>query len=267
MAQVGSYVLEIPSGVWESSPVLNRIFGIGEDYERSVESWLALVHPDDRQSMNDHFAHDVVEEHGRFDREYRVVRHDDGIERWVLGLGKLEFDARGQPLRMVGTIQDITERKRAEETIRHLAYHDALTDLPNRALFEDRVTVALAQVRRKEQLVAMMFLDLDRFKIVNDTVGHTFVDQLLRDVAERLTGLVREGDTVARMGGDEFTVLLPDIVGVEDATEVAKRAIEACRQPWNIDGREFHVTTSIGIAIYPNDGEDAESLILNILFT
>jgi len=263
VAQVGSYVLDIPSGVWESSPVLNRIFGIGDDYERSVESWLALVHPDDRQSMADYFAHDVIEEHGRFDREYRIVSHDDGIERWVLGLGKLEFDARGQPLRMVGTIQDITERKRAEETIRHLAYHDALTDLPNRTLFEDRLTVALAQVRRKEQLVAVMFLDLDRFKVVNDTVGHTFGDQLLQAVAERLTGLLRDGDTVARMGGDEFTVLLPDIVGVEDATEIAERAIEACRQPWNIDGQEFHVSTSIGIAIYPGDGEDAESLIRN----
>ncbi len=263
VAQVGSYVLDIHSGVWKSSPVLDRIFGIGENYERSVESWLALVHPDDRQSMNDHFAHDVVEEHGRFDREYRVVRHDDGTERWVLGLGELEFDAHGRPLRMVGTIQDVTKRKQAAETIRHLAYHDALTGLPNRTLFEDRLTLALAQVRRKEQLVAVMFLDLDRFKVVNDTVGHTFGDQLLRDVAERLTGLVREGDTVARMGGDEFTVLLPEVSQAGEAVEIAERILETLRQPWRIDNREYHVTTSIGIAIYPSDGEDAESLIRN----
>ena len=112
-------------------------------------------------------------------------------------------------------------------------------------------------------MVAVLFLDLDQFKVVNDTVGHTFGDQLLRDVAERLTGLLREGDTVARMGGDEFTVLLPDMAGVEDATEVAGRAVEACRRTWDLDGQEFHVTASIGIAIYPDDGEDAESLIGN----
>ncbi len=155
------------------------------------------------------------------------------------------------------------QRKQAEEAAQHLAYHDALTGLPNRTLFEDRLTVALAQAHRKEQSVAVMFLDLDRFKIVNDTVGHTFGDQLLQNVAERLNGLLREGDTVARMGGDEFTVLLPEVTQAGDAVEIAERILETLRQPWRINNREFHVTTSIGIAIYPSDGEDAESLIRN----
>jgi len=263
VAQVGSYVLDVPAGVWESSPVLDGIFGIDEGFERSVESWLTLVHPDDRQMMGDYFAHDVLEEHGRFDKEYKILSNDDATERWVLGLGILEFDAEGQPLRMVGTIQDITERKRAEETIRQLAYHDGLTGLPNRTLFEDRVTVALAQAQRKEGFVAVMFLDLDRFKIVNDTVGHTFGDQLLREVADTLSNLVREGDTVARMGGDEFTLLLPEVIEASEAVEIAERILETLRQPWKINGREYRVTTSIGIALNPSDGETAQSLLRN----
>jgi len=155
------------------------------------------------------------------------------------------------------------QRKQAEEAAQHLAYHDALTGLPNRTLFTDRLNLALAQARRKEQLVAVMFLDLDRFKIVNDTAGHTSGDQLLRDVAERLTGLVREGDTVARMGGDEFTLLLPEVSDVGEAVEIAERVLEALREPWKINNREYHVTTSIGIVLHPADGEDAQSLLRN----
>ena len=158
---------------------------------------------------------------------------------------------------------DISERKRAEEMIEHLAYHDALTGLPNRTLFEDRLAVTLAQARRKKQMAAVMFLDLDRFKVVNDTVGHTLGDQLLQSVAERLTGLMREGDTVARVGGDEFTLLLPEVARSEDLVEVAERILEALRQPWVLDGHEFRITTSIGIATYPTDGEDAQSLLRN----
>ncbi len=172
-------------------------------------------------------------------------------------------DAQGQVTGLISVITDISERKRAEETIKHLAYHDALTGLPNRTLFEDRLAVSLAQARRKKQMVAVMFLDLDRFKVVNDTVGHASGDRLLNGVAERLMGLVRDADSVARVGGDEFTLLLPDVVRPEDTVEVAERVLEALRQPWMLNGHEFRVTTSIGIAMYPSDGEDAESLLRN----
>ena len=155
------------------------------------------------------------------------------------------------------------ENLRQKETILHLAYHDALTDLPNRTLFEDRLTVALAQARRRNQMLPVMFLDLDRFKQVNDMAGHATGDKLLRRVAERLTGLVREGDTVARVGGDEFTLLSPEVAGVEETVEIAERVLKVFQQPWALDGHEFHVTTSVGIAMYPNDGEDAESLLRN----
>jgi len=155
------------------------------------------------------------------------------------------------------------ENLRQKETILHLAYHDALTDLPNRTLFEDRLTVALAQARRRNQMLPVMFLDLDRFKQVNDMAGHAMGDKLLRRVAERLAGLVREGDTVARVGGDEFTLLSPEVAGVEDTVEIAERVLKVFQQPWALDGHEFHVTTSVGIAMYPNDGEDVESLLRN----
>ncbi len=170
----------------------------------------------------------------------------------------------GQLLSGIGTALGLSlENLRQKETILHLAYHDALTDLPNRRLFEDRLTVALAQARRKKQMAAVMCLDLDWFKVVNDTMGHALGDQLLQSVAERLTGLMRDSDTVARVGGDEFTLLLPDVARAEDTVEVAERILEALRQPWVLNGHEFYVTASIGIAMCPNDAEDAESLLRN----
>jgi diguanylate cyclase (GGDEF)-like protein/PAS domain S-box-containing protein len=160
-------------------------------------------------------------------------------------------------------IRDIRERKKAEETIRHLAYHDVLTGLPNRVLFEERLRMELAQAKRGRQKVAVMCLDLDRFKIVNDTVGHTGGDQLLQEVAREFAEAIREGDTVSRVGGDEFTFLLPGIEHVEDAAVVAERVLHVIRHPRTIGGQEFRVTTSIGITIFPRDGEDVESLLRN----
>ncbi len=160
-------------------------------------------------------------------------------------------------------VRDITERKRAEETINHLAYHDPLTDLPNRLLFYDRLTLALAHARRSGRMLAVMFLDLDHFKIVNDMMGHAVGDQLLKDVGRQLKGCVRSDDTVARIGGDEFTILLPEINRAEDAAKVAEKINQTLKKAWILNGYEFHITTSIGIALYPNDGEDADTLTKN----
>jgi diguanylate cyclase (GGDEF)-like protein/PAS domain S-box-containing protein len=163
----------------------------------------------------------------------------------------------------VCVVRDITERTYAEEQIKHLAYHDALTNLPNRLLFKDRLTVALSHAQRDGSRLAVLFLDLDRFKIINDSLGHTVGDQLLQAVAARVAACVRDSDTVARLGGDEFTVLLPRLHESDDAAPVALKIIEAVRYPFHIEGREFFTTTSIGISLFPEDGVDAETLIKN----
>ncbi|MCC7210989.1 MAG: EAL domain-containing protein [Candidatus Brocadia sp.] len=164
---------------------------------------------------------------------------------------------------LMGIMRDVTERRQTEEKIRHLAFHDALTNLPNRILFTDRLNLALAHAHRTQEMLAVLFMDLDRFKIINDTLGHTVGDQLLRGVAERLKNCVREDDTIARLGGDEFSLLLPGITREEDVNTIADKLIEILKKPWTINGHELYVTASLGIVLYPNDGKDAETLLKN----
>ncbi len=159
--------------------------------------------------------------------------------------------------------RELTERKWAEEALVRMATHDPLTGLPNRRLFNDRLNLELAHARRNQRKLAVMLLDLDHFKDVNDTLGHSMGDKLLQVVGQRLLGLLRKSDTVARMGGDEFTLLLPEIAQAEDATQIAHKILGAFRKPFEFNDHEVRITTSIGIAIYPDDGEDADTLIKN----
>ncbi|MDQ2694127.1 MAG: EAL domain-containing protein [Pseudomonadota bacterium] len=158
---------------------------------------------------------------------------------------------------------EVAERKAAEERIRHLAHHDGLTGLPNRTLLADRLTQALVQAKRHHYQVAVLFIDLDRFKTINDSLGHDVGDRLLTQVAARLTASVREGDTVARLGGDEFVIVLPDLHDSRDAALVADKILRALAQPVAIDRHELHITPSIGISVYPDHGSDAPTLMKN----
>ena len=194
---------------------------------------------------------------------YRMHRKDGHILWFETTARAVRNAGTGMVDELVSVSRDITERKHAEEQIEYQAYHDALTGLPNRRLFRDRLTVALAHARRMKAPLAVMFLDLDRFKYVNDTLGHSLGDELLKAVAVRLRGSLREEDTIARMGGDEFTVLLSDLPRADDAAKIAHKILETVAQPMRVEGHELFITTSIGIALFPNDGDTAEALLKN----
>ena len=172
-------------------------------------------------------------------------------------------DAAGQVTHFIATGKDVTERMQTQERLQHMAQHDALTELPNRLLFMDRLKQALARARWHERLVAVLFVDLDRFKTINDTLGHEVGDKLLQALAGRLTASVREGDTVARFGGDEFAMLLDDVASEKDIGAVAQKVIEMLAPPFEIDGQSLYITASIGVSLYPNDGEDSTTLLKN----
>jgi diguanylate cyclase (GGDEF)-like protein/PAS domain S-box-containing protein len=162
-----------------------------------------------------------------------------------------------------GVAHDITKRKRSEEQLNYMATHDLLTDLPNRTLLVDRLKMAMAQTKRYDQKLSIMMLDLDNFKSVNDTFGHMVGDELLKEISSRLTGRLRQNDTISRLGGDEFIILLPAIDTAQDAVEVAKIVLESFEQPFICSGHEISTSISIGIAIYPDDGQDMDSLMKN----
>jgi len=255
IASIGSYALDIATGRWESSEELDRLFGIRASFDRSVQSWESLIHPEDRVMMSEYFQNQVAGQHRMFDKEYRIVKPDDKTERWVHGLGRLQFDAQGDLQKMVGTVQDITERKQSDSQIQALAFSDPLTGLPNRRLLLDRLEQAMAAALRHAYQGALLFIDLDDFKTLNDTLGHDKGDLLLQQITHRLIGCVREGDTVARLGGDEFIVLLENLSNTlpEAATQaqvVAVKILSALGQPYELEGHGHHSTASIGVTLF-----------------
>lgn len=192
--------------------------------------------------------------------ELRVRRKDDVIINVEITIS-LVRDSKGKRAGLRNLIRDVTEQRKAEETIRRLAYHDPLTGLPNRLLISDRLNMAIARAKRQRQYLAVLMLDLDNFKGVNDTLGHHMGDCLLQEVGERLTGFLRKVDTIARVGGDEFLILLPEIKNIEDSTMIARKIVDAFQSPFIIANHEIHITTSVGIAIYPDSSEDVDALV------
>jgi diguanylate cyclase (GGDEF)-like protein/PAS domain S-box-containing protein len=256
------------------SPQVTGLLGIDPaEWLRDPYCWRKHVHVDDIDRVWQEYE-DAYSNHVPLNHEYRMV-HEDGSERWVLEQAFPIDDEDGRPWLIQGVIFDITQRKLAEEQIAFLAYHDKLTGLPNRALFEELLESALARARRHDLGVGVLFLDLDNFKLVNDSLGHHAGDQLLIQLAERLKVCTRETDMVARLSGDEFLVLLSDLdrgaaatvagpdAGLLIAESVAARVREALEQPFDLGGTEFLVSASIGISLYPQDASDAETLLRN----
>ncbi|GAB3550103.1 hypothetical protein GCM10027343_32750 [Noviherbaspirillum agri] len=226
----------------------------------TVEALQQLVHPDDFPLVRAALRAHLDGKTPSYIIEHRT-QGSDGSWRWILARGMVvKRDKKGHPQRVVGTYSDISERKEREELIRHLAQHDPLTDLPNRALYNDRLRQALLKARRENGSLAVIYFDLDKFKPVNDTYGHEVGDLLLKAVASRVRGCLRESDTVARVGGDEFVVLLPSITVEADAVTVADNILRQLNTPFDIDGHTLNISGSLGIATYPSDGQDEASL-------
>ena len=382
VGRMGHYLFDISANRWESSAILNDVFGIGPNHPKTLSGWLSLVAPEARESMAAYWT-ETVSQGREFDREYPILRPSDGGRRTVHGRGRISYGAKGEPLRMLGTIQDITETKEAAERLRlaasvfdnaqqgivithpsgtvidvnpafckltgygreeivgsnprilrsgvqdatfyrrmwedlskngswrgeiwnrkkngdlypgileinaitddtgsvthfvgmfsditdlkkaqssleRLANYDVLTGLPNRSLLSDRMVQALASARRRNRPVAVCFLDVDGFKAVNDIHGHETGDHLLIQVAQRLTNSLRTGDTVCRLGGDEFILILTDMDTAAELAPVLKRVLAEIGTPYQIMGQRLHVTASIGATIFPADDADPDLLI------
>jgi len=387
IAGLGSYVLDIKSGIWKSNAILDGLFGIDETYEHTIEGWVAIIHPEERNSMRDYFVNEVLGKGRIFDKEYRIIRLVDGAIRWVHGYGKVMWDAHGVAVKMLGTIQDVTEYKVTDEKIRiaatafesqegmvitdvagtilqvnkaycaitgyteaevvgnnprmmqsgrqnvdsykqmwssilhngfwegevwnkrkngevypehliitavkdvagktthyvgtltditlsreaadeikHLAYYDLLTRLPNRRLLHDRLKHALIASTRSGRHGALLFIDLDDFKTLNDTLGHAIGDMLLVQVGQRVESCVREGDTVARLGGDEFVVMLEELSenSIEAAVQtkaIANKILSLLNQPYLLAHHECHSTPSIGAILFMGHQQGSEELL------
>ncbi|MDP2795316.1 MAG: EAL domain-containing protein [Sulfurisoma sp.] len=258
-------------GAWEYNPRLSR-FRWTEECSRMLgapagelhprhETVMSFVHPADRERIEALF-HTGQARDPNLSEEFRIVR-GDGVERTMQLLGEVAIGENGLPNHIVGTIQDITVRRETEERLTHLANFDALTGLPNRYLFQDRLGHALLKADRASTRVGLLFIDLDRFKTINDTLGHGTGDELLKQVAERLHHSVRKIDTVARLGGDEFTALIENVDDQQDAARVATKILAALDKAFLLEQKDVFVTASIGITLYPDDGHQIDQLLRN----
>ena len=262
-ANDGIWDWDLRAGRLYLSPRWKQMLGYAEhELGELPEEWLGRLHPEDRPRVEAELGGHLEGRTPLFESEHQV-RHKDGRYLWVLTRGLAVRDPEGRALRMAGSQADVAAGKVA----------DLLTGLPNRVLFMDRIQRALNRARRRPgSYVGVLFVDLDRFKLINDSLGHVAGDELLVGIARRLEGCLRSGDslgrlsdghTVARMGGDEFTVLLEEIRDVTDATRVAERITQALAQPFQLSGNEVFVTASVGIALSPADGDGAEELLRN----
>jgi diguanylate cyclase (GGDEF)-like protein/PAS domain S-box-containing protein len=260
-AKIGFWDLDAIKGEHVWSDTCKALLGVPPDGPANFQVLMKAVHPDDWKRMQASIDGAIHEKRDYF-VDFRVVWPDKSVH-WRTSCGQAFYDDTGHITRMSGITMDIDERKLAEERVKFLAYYDALTELPNRTLFQDRLTKALASARRQRNKVALLFLDLDRFKTINDSLGHSVGDLLLKRVAERLKKWAREQDTVARIGGDEFLIMLTGIKNIRDAAIATERLMDAMTVEFVVQGHPLNISFSLGISIFPEHGTDGEALIKN----
>jgi diguanylate cyclase (GGDEF)-like protein/PAS domain S-box-containing protein len=267
IAQIGNWDWQIAEKRLFWSEGIYRLFGLSPtEFAASYEAFLEHVHPDDRAAVEAAVAQ-ALETGAPYALDHRIVL-PDGAERVVHESAEVVLDEQGRPARMIGTVQDVTAWRQAEQALRdkdahleYIAYHDALTGLPNRALLMDRLRHAASRADRSGTRMAVLFIDLDRFKTINDSLGHAVGDAVLQAAAGRLKVLVRDEDTLSRLGGDEFVVLLESVRDSQAAAIVAEKIIQALEKMLHIGDYPLHISASIGISVYPEDGRDAETLL------
>ncbi|MEW5965475.1 MAG: EAL domain-containing protein [Pseudomonadota bacterium] len=258
----GVWDLDVPAGRILLSSRCKSILGYADDeIGDRLEAWHARIHPDDL-SVLQATCRPLFDGDGEvFVNEHRK-RCKDGSWKWVQSRGMVAArDAEGRPLRIIGTYLDISARKAAEETIRHQAHFDPLTQLPNRRLFLDRLGQDTVKARRDQQPLALLLIDLDEFKEVNDTLGHDAGDRLLQEAAQRIRHCVRDTDTVARLGGDEFTVVLTELSDRTHVEDIAQKILDRLAEPFQLGDEVVYVSASLGITLYPNDADDIDTLL------
>lgn len=264
-------MLAAHDGFWEWNPItkelhagnrLLEILGYREDFLPDTHAWLTLVHPDDVDRYNAAVSAHLKGNTEIFYCEYRV-RASDGSFHWIASRGIAVRDRRGRAYQMVGSVTDISERRSYQETMEFLAQHDVLTGLPNRLLLAETLGSAITNADRRQARLAVLFIDLDRFKNINDTLGHRAGDQLLQSVAQRLQAALPAGCTLFRQGGDEFIILMAPVGDLSQAVATANQLRELVTTPFSGAGQTFFTSASIGISLYPDDAADGETLLRN----
>jgi diguanylate cyclase (GGDEF)-like protein/PAS domain S-box-containing protein len=260
-------------GVWDWDMVTDKVFRsarwkeiygyTNNEIEDTASAGRMLVHPDDLMHQIEDTQDYLRGKKNVYVSEFRLLCKD-GTWKWTLSRGMvISRSLDGKPLRMIGTHTDISERKNSENQLLQLAHYDQITNLPNRVLFLDRFHQVLTNAHRHNQPVTLMYLDLDRFKEVNDTLGHDMGDILLKEVAERLMKCVRADDIVARMGGDEFTVILNNVNHQINTERITQSILNKLTEPFNLGGEVVYISASIGISVYPANGTEVDALLKN----
>lgn len=256
----GVWDLDVRRGTTYYAPGWQAMLGLSTVTD-DPKLWEGRIHPTDRPRVMSLLQQHLSGRTPHFESDHRMIRADDSTI-WVRERGQVVHRSKaGKPLRFIATMQDITEQRLAQEHVRHMATHDTLTGLPNRTLLSDRLDRAITRARRMKHRVAVIFLDLDHFKTVNDTLGHPVGDLLLIAVAGRMMPHLRETDTISRQGGDEFVILLPELHSAADAAQVCDKLQREMDEPVALDGRSLRISVSMGVAMFPDDGETVETLL------